>query len=426
MLLLFMIGLEMDLKKLRTAGKPVIVTGVLQFLLCVGLGFFFYALLGFRLGDDKSPGGPFGLAYLAATSALSSTMIVVKLLYDKFELDTLPGRITLGMLVCQDVWAIIVLALQPNLLNPQLTLLLTSFAEGIVLVTLSLLASRYVLPAVFHSIAKLPEVMLVFSLAWCFLVCAVANAAGLSREMGALIAGMAISAFPYRLDIMAKIASIRDFFVTLFFVALGMQIPLPTFDLLVAATVASGFLIGSRFLSVFPPLYVMGYDHRVSLLPAINLSQMSEFSLVIASLGLAVGHIDQQAVSLIVLIFALTATVSTYVIPASHPLSRLCSRWLTRLRVPDLPGGLETLAGRPERRPPRVVFLGFFREASSILHEFELQSTDGRRHPLLDDLLVIDFNPVVHRELQRRRLRCLYGALPTARPSNTPNCTMRC
>lgn len=413
-LLLFMIGLEMDLKKLRAAGKPVIVAGIFQFLLCAAGGLFFYALFGFRLGQEGAPGGPFGLAYLAVTSALSSTMIVVKLLYDKLELDTLPGRITLGVLVCQDVWAIIVLALQPNLLNPQLAPLLASFAAGAVLVAVSLLASRYLLPPLFRSVAKLPEVMLVSSLAWCFVVCAGADAAGLSREMGALIAGVAISAFPYSLDITAKIASIRDFFVTLFFVGLGMQIPLPTTTLLLTATAASCFLVASRFLSVFPVLYAMRYGHRVSLLPAINLSQMSEFSLVIASLGLAAGHIDDHAVSLVIFIFALTSTASTYLIHYSHALARACGRWLTRFRVPDLPGGSEALAGRHEPRAPRVVFLGFFREASSILHEFELQSTDGRRHPLLDDLLVIDFNPVVHRELLRRGIRCLYGDIAHA------------
>lgn len=408
-LLLFLIGLEMDLKQLRATGKPVLVTGVVQFLLCVALGGVFYALLGFRLGEAGAPGGRFGLAYLAVTSALSSTMIVVKLLYDKRELDTLPGRITLGILVCQDIWAILVLALQPNLLDPQLSLLLLSFATGVVVVTASLLVSRFVLPGVFRSIATLPEVMLIAALAWCFLVCTAADAARLSREMGALIAGVAMSAFPYSLDITAKITSIRDFFVTLFFVALGMQIPLPTLDLLWTATVASAFLVASRFLSVFPVLYLMRYGHRVSLLSALNLSQMSEFSLVIAALGLAAGHIDQQVVSLVICIFALTSIASTYTIPVSHPLSQMWSRWLARLHVPDLPGVPETPGERQERKPPRVVLLGFFRQASAILQEFELASSEGRRHPLLDDLLVIDFNPVVHRELQRRGIRCLYG-----------------
>ena len=124
-LLLFIIGLEMDLKKLLAAGKPVLVAGLLQFPLCVALGLAFFFPLGFRAG-----GGDFGLLYLAVCLAMSSTMIVVKLLYDKFELDTLPGRITLGVLVFQDVWAILFLAIQPNLLQPEVATLLGSLLKA--------------------------------------------------------------------------------------------------------------------------------------------------------------------------------------------------------------------------------------------------------------------------------------------------------
>ncbi len=248
-LLLFIIGLEMDLKKLLAAGKPVLVAGLLQFPLCVALGLAFFFPLGFRAG-----GGDFGLLYLAVCLAMSSTMIVVKLLYDKFELDTLPGRITLGVLVFQDVWAILFLAIQPNLLQPEVATLLGSLLKGILLVAVSLLVSKTVLPRVFQSVAKVPELVLIGSLAWCFIVSAAANAAGLSREMGALIAGVSISTFPYNMDVVAKVVSIRDFFVTLFFVALGMQIPIPTAEVIGLALLASAFLLLSRFVVVFPLL----------------------------------------------------------------------------------------------------------------------------------------------------------------------------
>jgi Kef-type K+ transport system membrane component KefB len=408
-LLLFMIGLEIDLKKLRAAGKPVIITGILQFMLCAALGWLAFSVLGFRLGDQEAMGGRFGLAYIAATTALSSTLIVVKLLYDKFELDTLPGRITLGVLVFQDIWAIILLALQPNLHTPQVGPLAASFGKGIILVVVSLLLSRYLLPSLFRSIAKLPELMLLASLAWCFFISGGAHLAGLSREMGALIAGVALSTFPYNLDVIAKVTSIRDFFVTLFFVALGMKIPVPSANLVVFAMAASFFLIASRFVAIFPVLYMMGYGHRVSLLPAINLSQLSEFSLVIASLGLAWGHIDNQLVSLMILIFVITSTASTYMIQFSYPLYRLLGRGLTHIGVRDIDAQEEQSEGRADHTGRRLVFLGFFREASSILHELELRSTDGDRHLSLDDVLVIDFNPEVHAELRRRRIHCIYG-----------------
>jgi Kef-type K+ transport system membrane component KefB len=406
-LLLFIIGLEMDLKKLRASGKPVIATGITQFLLCVALGIPFFILLGFRLGDANAFGGEFGLFYMAVAAAISSTMIVVKLLYDKFELDTLPGRITLGILVFQDIWAIIVLALQPNLRNPQITPLAASFGKGVVLVAASLLISRYLLPHLFRSVAKIPELVLLMALAWCFLVCAAASYSGLSREMGALIAGVALSTFPYSLDVIAKVISIRDFFVTLFFVALGMRIPMPTASILGLAAVTSVFLIASRFVSIFPVLYLMRYGHRVSLVPAINLSQISEFSLVVASLGLAFGHINSQTVSLIIFVFVITSTTSTYMISYNHQIFGFLSRMLSTLRLKDLarPGAGES----PLTSPKPVVFLGFFREASSIIHEFELSNSENGRHSLLDDILVIDFNPLVYSELKRRGVECIYG-----------------
>lgn len=406
-LLLFIIGLEMDLNKLRASGKPVIVTGITQFLICVALGIPFFLLLGFRLRDPNALGGEFGLFYMSVAAAISSTMIVVKLLYDKFELDTVPGRITLGILVFQDIWAILVLALQPNLRNPQVMPLAASFGKGVLLVVASLLVSRYVLPRLFRSAAKIPELVLVMALAWCFLVCAAASYAGLSREMGALIAGVALSTFPYSLDVIAKVISIRDFFVTLFFVALGMKIPMPTASILGLAALISVFLVLSRFLSIFPVLYLMRFGHRVSLVPAINLSQISEFSLVVASLGLALGHVNSQVVSLIIFVFVITSTTSTYMINYNYQLQRFFSRVLSFVRLRDIGSKTESddLAGAPKP----IVFLGFFREASAILHEFEMRNSGDQRHSLLDDVLVIDFNPEVYSELRRRNIECIYG-----------------
>jgi Kef-type K+ transport system membrane component KefB len=402
-LLLFIIGLEMDLKKLMVAGKPVLVTGVLQFPLCVALGLLFFYPLGFRVG-----GGDFGLLYLAVCCAISSTMIVVKLLYDKAELDTLPGRITLGVLVVQDVWAIVVLGIQPNLLNPQFGVLLESLVKGVLLVAVSLLVSKTVLPQLFRSVAKLPELVLIGSLAWCFMVSAGANAAGLSREMGALVAGISISTFPYNLDVVAKVVSIRDFFVTLFFVALGMQIPMPTMDVIGLALLASTFLIASRFLVVFPILRGLGLGHRTSLLPSINLAQMSEFSMVIASIGLSYEHIGAKTVSVLIFVFAFTSVASTYLIGYSHPAQRLFAEWLRKAGLNDLDADTSEAKAAPAHAGKDVVLLGFFVEASALIHEYELDQAD-RRHPLLDRVLVIDFNPQAHGELKRRGIACVYG-----------------
>jgi Kef-type K+ transport system membrane component KefB len=419
-LLLFIIGLEMDLQKLRRAGRSLLLAGLLQFPIGVVLGLAFAVAAGFPRG-----GGRFDAAYAAVALALSSTMIVVKLLYDKHELMTLPGRITLGVLVFQDVWAILVLAIQPTLRNPSLGALAGSILRGAILVLATFLASRYVLPRLFAFIAKVPELLLVTALAWCFLVSSVASALGLSREMGALIAGVSLSTFPYNLDVIAKVVNIRDFFVTLFFVALGMRIPMPTGEMLTAALAVSLFLVGSRFLSVFPVLYASGSNLRTSLLPSINLAQMSEFSLVIAALGLSLGHVESRTVGVLTFAFALTSVGSTYMIAYSHELQSWLGRGLERRGLKRREGDSPDEAGSGHDAP--LVFLGFYRDASSIVHQFEIGAKSSDEDSLLREVLVIDFNPEVLDELRRRGIRCRYGdvaSLETLQHANVQGARM--
>jgi Kef-type K+ transport system membrane component KefB len=379
------------------------VTGGLHVPICVALGLGFFYALGFR----DHPGN-FALLYLAATMSLSSTLVVVKLLYDKFELDTLPGRITLGVLVIQDLWAVAMLAIQPNLVSPNLLPLALSLLKGAALVLLGLAISKNVLPHLFRAVAKAPELVLVSALAWCFFLAAVASTIGLSREMGALIAGVSLSTFPYSLDVIAKATSIRDFFVTLFFVALGMQIPVPNLGVVLFALIASGFLIASR-LVVVPILEFFRLGHRTSLLPAINLANISEFSIVIASLGFAKHQVGADIVTVVIATFAITSVVSTYMINSNHLLQKALGWALARAGIHDLERRAASTSDEAER-PHAVIFLGFFRDASSILYEIE--ATERRRRKrggFLSQLLVIDFNPRVIQELRRRGIDCIYG-----------------
>lgn len=401
-LLLFIIGLEIDLKKLLGAGRTLLITGISQFLLCVAMGIGLAFLMGFA---PRS--GSFDWLYLAVTLALSSTLIVVKLLYDKFELTTLPGRITLGVLVFQDIWAIIFLALQPNLHDPRIAAIFESFIKGTGLVLLTLGLSRYALPRFFSYVAKVPELLLIAALAWCFFISGAADLLGLSREMGALIAGVSMSTFPYNVDVISKVINIRDFFVTLFFVALGMKIPGPSLSTVTVALGMSLFVLGSRLLAVFPVLYLLGNGVRASLIPSINLAQMSEFSLVIASLGLTLKHISPQLVATFTFVFAITAVLSTYLIAYNHEIQR----WLTPLlgKIGFATGGDFVLDAGEREEENSIVFLGCFREASSILHEMEQASKEANADGVLSQLLVIDFNPLVLQELKLRGIKCLYG-----------------
>src|SRR3981081_1930067 len=403
-LLLFIIGLEIDIKKLASAGPAVLLTGALQVPICIALGLGFFYVLGVRNAPHN-----YALLYLAACMSLSSTLVVVKLLYDKFELDTLPGRITLGVLVIQDLWAVAMIAVQPNIESPNMLPLAFSLWKGALLVVGGLALSKYVLPYLFRAVAKVPEVVLVSALAWCFFLAGVASFIGLFRGMGGLIAGISLSTFPYNLRVMANAVSIRDFFVTLFFVALGMQIAVPSLHVVGIALAASAFVMLSR-LSVVPILYALRLGHRTSLLPAINLAQVSEFSIVIASLGLATRppQITTDVLTIVIITFALTSVASTYMINSSHRVQRFLSGLLRVLRIKDLDTHL-TAQERSKARVETVVFLGFFRDASSIIHEFEHEGDPQQVKEFLDKILVIDFNPTVMRELRHRGISCIYG-----------------
>ena len=409
-LLLFMIGLEIDMKKLKEAGKSLLVTGSSQFVLCVSMGFGFFFLLGYSFGE-----GNYDLIYLAICLGISSTAIVVKLLYDKFELDTLAGRLTLGVLVFQDIWAIVILAIQPNLADPDFLSILWSFTKGGILVLISLVLSKYILGKVYKNVAKVPELILAASLAWCFLICGLANYFELSLEMGALIAGIAISPFPYSIDVIAKIANIRNFFLMLFFVGLGMMIPDPTNNLgiLAIAGITSLFLIATRFASIFPILHAFKNGNRVSLLVPINLSQISEFSLVIAALGVSLGHIGTDILSIIIFVFAITSIISTYMMQFSHPLQKGLNKIITKI-------GIKDISEVPTEQVPiekDIAILGFFREASSLIREIVDNQKDFKDELKLDinsksikdGIVVVDFNPHVHQELNKMGIKAIYG-----------------
>lgn len=405
--MLFMIGLEIDLKKIVRAGKVILFAAGGQLLGGCLLGILFFAGLGLSLG-----GGHFDALYLCIACALSSTVIIVKVLYEKRELDTLPGRITLGVLVLQDIFAILFLAVQPSLANLQVGVIVLSIGRVAVLVAAALLVSRYVLPRLFHQIARRPELILLGALAWCFLVAETAEQLSLSREMGALIAGVSLSTFPYALDVTAKVTTLRDFFITLFFVALGMTIPVPGLSVIGLALMIAAFTVVSRLVTTFTPLYLMKQGLRASLLPAINLAQISEFSLVVIQTGVADNHIAPETANAASFAFVVLAVLSTFVMTRSDEIIRRAISPLKRIGLRDLDHGSGHAeegheGGHGDAR--RIVILGFFRAASALLAEIERQAP-----VLLEQITVIDFNPHVYQTLLSRGLHVIYGDISSA------------
>ncbi len=399
--MLFMIGLEIDLKKIIRAGRVILFAAGGQLIGACLLGVAFFVAIGLSLG-----GGKFDALYLTVACALSSTVIIVKVLYEKRELDTLPGRITLGVLVLQDIFAILFLAVQPSLGDLQISIVLLSIGRVGLLVATAMILSRFVLPKIFHQIARNPELVMLGALAWCFLIGEVAERLHLSREMGSLVAGVSLSTFPYALDVTAKVTTLRDFFITLFFVALGMTIPVPNSSMIGLALVIAAFTVISRMITTFLPLYIMKQGLRASLLPALNLSQISEFSLVVIQTGVVAGHITQETSSATSFAFVILAVLSTFVIMRSDPITRWSIGAMKRIGFRDLDhahaADTEHETGHGAAR--RIVILGFFRAASSLMSEIERQNKS-----LLDQISVVDFNPNVFRTLTARGIHVIYG-----------------
>jgi voltage-gated potassium channel Kch len=293
--------------------------------------------------------------------------------------------------------------------------ILLTFVGIALVVAIAAVAARWLLPLMFRVVAKVPELVVTVALGWCFglgligvnldsLVGAVGIDApvSVSMEMCALIAGASLAASPYTHDVVGKVSNLRDFFVTLFFVGLGMSIPLPeSTDVLAMAAVLSVVAIALRYVVFLPLLYTTGLDRRHALETATKLAQVSEFCLVIAYLGVRFEHLDQSLVSAIIFAFVLTALVTPLLFTISDTL-------YDRVRpVLDVLGFKRPAPGpavADDAGGPRVVILGFHRVAAALLHEI------GTEHPeLLPSIQVVDFNIAVHDTIRATGARVIYG-----------------
>jgi Kef-type K+ transport system membrane component KefB/Trk K+ transport system NAD-binding subunit len=412
-LLLFVIGLEVNPRALLASGRVLLATGALQVPVSIIAAIIVFMVLSpFLLGTFSSP---FAVIYLGTASAFSSTLLVVRALQERRWSDTLAGRLAVGLLIFQDIWAIVLLALQPSLQNPQLAPIALTFGGIFLLVALATLGARFALPSIFRAVARAPDLVVSVALAWCFCVGLAGSNLGnllkllglhiplsVSLEMGALIAGMTIASFPYHHDVASRVSYLRDFFVTLFFVALGMSIPVPSgLHVIMLALVLSLVAVFTRFVVFFPMLYFTGLDRNNALDASIKLGQISEFCLVIAYLGVKAGHIDSSIVSVIIFAFVITALFTPMLMSLSRTLPIRLGPVLDKLgfKMPERhTDGLGHLAR------PRIVILGFHRVGFALLQDI------GRQHPeWLDDVMVVDINVHTHDAIRELGARVVYG-----------------
>jgi len=406
--LLFMIGLELDVHEILRMGRVVLLTGLFQFPVCFGAQYLIFTglnALGLSMGAGDS-----AVMYCALVCAISSTMIVVKMLSEKGETERPNGRLTVGILIFQDIWAMVFLAIQPNLANPDLLTLCKQFGMIAALIVLALGYAKFVMPAVLFFASRSVELMLVLSLSWCFFMGVTAHLpwVGVGMELAALIAGVALATFPYSAEFNGKIKYIRDFFITLFFAALGMQIPVPSLKPILTALLISIFVLIFRWLGIFSLVYMLGGSARLGILATLNLSQISEFALVICSLGMSYGHIDETTLEIIIWVFMVLSIFSSNLMTYNHQIFRSLA-WLSRKVLKHR--GIADSDDHPTHDEDErdILLLGFHRIASMMVAEFEQHAPK-----LLRKLQVVEWNQHIKEPLLRRGIKFSYGDFSSA------------
>jgi Trk K+ transport system NAD-binding subunit len=225
--------------------------------------------------------------------------------------------------------------------------------------------------------------------------------------MGALIAGMTIASFPYGTEVIGRLSGVRDFFVTLFFVALGLKVPAPSGHVLALAGLVAVLVVVSRFVSIFGIFAALRLDVRTAGVVAINLAQISEFSLVIASLGAGLGHVSEELESLVLYAMLLMSVTSTYTILFNHQIATAIARALQKTGLPRWFSARneEEIEAGPAGEADRDLFLlGVSREGLAFLDHLE-----RTRPGMKTRVVAVDFNPETLERLRRAGVAAHYG-----------------
>ncbi len=388
--LLFIVGLEIDLKKLKNIGLVGTLGGTIQVITLFTAGFIAAAVLGFLTLEA---------VYIGVVMSFSSTMVVLKLLSDKRELDTLHGRIVTGILLIQDVFAIFAISVLATLNSFSAAALLLSFLKAVVVIVIAIGASKYVFPKLFKFAAKSQELLLLLALCVCFLFSILFNYIGFSIVIGAFIAGVTLANLPYNIEIISKVKSLRDFFSTIFFVSLGMEIMIGSVNRLILPLIIFMFII-----VVIKPIVILfltayfGFKSRTAFYTGMTLSQISEFSLIIMSQGLVLGHVSREMVSLTIILAIASIALTSYYVKYDNFIYRKLAK---KLKIFDkfTDNKLEELEYLP-RKNPAVILCGYNRIGYSI----------GRTiKKMKKSMVIVDFNPEVIKYLIKHKNACIYG-----------------
>ncbi len=389
-LLLFIIGLGMHIDEFKRLGKVVFLVALNTFITIALLGFASASILGFH----KTEALIIGLALF-----FSSTIIIVKILSDKREQNRLHGQIAIGVILIDDLvatLALLFLVAGKDGGGLNLNQLLVLGAKGIILMLFLVICSRKILPKVSRYMANSQELLFLAAIAWGFGIATLFERAGFSIEIGALFAGVALASSPYVQEISARLRPLRDFFIVLFFITLGERLDISNLgSAIVPALVFSAIVILGKPIIVMATSGLLGYTKRVSFKAGVNLSQISEFSIILVMLAVAEGVVDKHIGSVITLVAIITIAISTYLMMYDEKLFR----WFDKIKI----NVFEKQATFKEKRSPgsfEHVIIGYHHGGHAFIKMFRDM---GKK------FLVIDYDPDVIEVLKDKKINYLYG-----------------
>jgi Kef-type K+ transport system membrane component KefB len=401
-LLLFMVGLDLDIAQLKKTGKAAILAGLGQIVFTCLIGFGILKLLGF--GNTAS-------WYIALALTFSSTIIVVKLLNDKKDLQSLYGKLAVGVFLVQDIAAIFALIFLTSLsgVNAANTPL---WENGLMtLVKIGVLAvivgwhSVKVFPRILRYIGKSDELLLIFTLAWALGFSSFVSLPfiGLNLEIGGFLAGLALANTAVHHQISARIKSLRDFFIIIFFIVLGSQLVFFNIaEMLTPTIILALFVLIGNPLIILIILATMGYKPRTAFLTGVTVAQISEFSLILMALGAKLGHVNQTEVGIVTMIGVVTFAVSSYMILYADKLYHLLQPLIQKFdfRKGKAEKGLHEISLRNH-----IILVGAHRLGSHIIDTLIKQKLD---------FVIIDHNPEVTEHYESLGLNAICGDISDA------------
>lgn len=393
---LFLIGMELNLSELKVLGKPIFATAIGQIIVTTFLGFAISSLLGF--GQMES-------LYLGLGLAFSSTVVVVKMLLETRDLNSLYGKLSIGMLLVEDMVAIVVLMLISLSSSTKLGGIESLAPIGILIIkaiglfTLTFVLAKFILNKVFEYTAKSVELLFITSITWCFAFTSISVFAGFSVEIGAFLAGVALASSPYHLQIQAKIKPMRDFFLALFFIYLGSTAQLTE----LSATIPIILVFTLYALLAKPAIYLIilsrfGFKKHTIFQTSLNLSQVSEFSLIVLLVGVNAKLIDPITITIMAAVAVLSITISSVLIAMSKIIYKHMSPLVSVFERKGFSHHFEHKVKRA--LDAHVIVIGAHRVGTPIvkyLHEHEIP------------FIALDFNPSIVGELTSQGINAVYG-----------------